>query len=212
MVEGRAVKISFKAKMLNAREDAIIQTVNRLLCAKGFDSMTVDEVAAAVGIAKASLYKHFPSKEHLAAAALVAATQRALAFLQTLPAAQPPLQQLQAVVRWALQLKLAGEMPALPSQNSSLRTALMADKAYMNGLLELSDRLGAWIEQAQADGSLDATLPPIAVLYTLYARACDPVVEFLQLGGQHSDEEIVQFVMHTCFAGLESRATAAARA
>jgi AcrR family transcriptional regulator len=30
--------------------------------------MTVDEVAAAVGIAKASLYKHFPGKEQLAAA------------------------------------------------------------------------------------------------------------------------------------------------
>jgi len=48
--------------MLKVREDAIIQVVNRLLAEKGFDAMTVDEVAAGVGIAKASLYKHFPSK------------------------------------------------------------------------------------------------------------------------------------------------------
>jgi len=33
--------------------------------------MTVDEVAADVGIAKTSLYKHFESKEELAAAAMV---------------------------------------------------------------------------------------------------------------------------------------------
>ncbi|MEN9670216.1 MAG: hypothetical protein RL018_493, partial [Pseudomonadota bacterium] len=52
-------KISFKAQMLLAREDAIVQAVNRLLAEKGFDAMTVDEVAANVGIAKASLYKHF---------------------------------------------------------------------------------------------------------------------------------------------------------
>ncbi|MDQ8003011.1 MAG: helix-turn-helix domain-containing protein, partial [Pseudomonadota bacterium] len=69
-------KPSFKAQMLQAREDAIVQTVNRLLAEKGFDAMTVDEVAASVGIAKASLYKHFPSKEDLAAAAMVRIMQR----------------------------------------------------------------------------------------------------------------------------------------
>ena len=45
----------------------------RLLSEKGFDAMTVDEVAAEVGIAKASLYKHFSSKEQLACAAMVQA-------------------------------------------------------------------------------------------------------------------------------------------
>ena len=44
------------------REQAIIDAVNRLLADKGFDAMTVDEVAGAVGIAKASLYANFPSK------------------------------------------------------------------------------------------------------------------------------------------------------
>ena len=40
--------------MLKAREEAIIQTVNRLLAEKGFEAMTVDEVALQVGIAGAS--------------------------------------------------------------------------------------------------------------------------------------------------------------
>ena len=58
-----APKLSFREQMHLAREDAIISAVNRFLAEKGFDAMTVDEVAADVGIAKASLYKHFPSKE-----------------------------------------------------------------------------------------------------------------------------------------------------
>ncbi|MBC7618116.1 MAG: TetR family transcriptional regulator, partial [Candidatus Saccharibacteria bacterium] len=45
------VKVSFKAQMLLAREDAIIKVVNQLLAEKGFEAMTVDEVAANVGIA-----------------------------------------------------------------------------------------------------------------------------------------------------------------
>jgi TetR/AcrR family transcriptional regulator of autoinduction and epiphytic fitness len=71
--------------------------------------------------------------------------------------------------------------------------------------MEISVRLGAWIEAAQAAGALNPKLPPIAVLYTLYARGCDPVLEFLRGGGQHTDDEIVDLVLSTCFDGLNSR-------
>lgn len=205
MTRTPVIKVSFKAQMLQAREDAIIEVVNHLLAEKGFEAMTVDEVAAQVGIAKASLYKHFPSKEDLAAAAMVRVMRKAQAYLQGLPAEATPLEQLRAVVRWTMELKLAGGMPSLPSQNSSLRATLIANPDYMNGLIEVSDQLGAWIEEAQAQGRINPALPAIAVLYTLYARACDPVLEFLKMGGQHTDAEIVELVLSTCFDGLNAR-------
>ena len=67
------------------------------------------------------------------------------------------------------------------------------------------DRLGGWIEAGQRDKALDPRLPPVAILYTLYARACDPVVGFLRAGGQHSDEQIVSLIVNTCFDGLSAR-------
>ena len=199
------IKVSFKEQMLQAREDAIIRTVNLLLAEKGFEAMTVDEVAASVGIAKASLYKHFPSKEDLAAAAMVSVMRRAQAFIATLPEQASPLENLRAVVRWIMEVKLAGEMPSLPSQNSKLRATLMGNADYMDGLMEASDVLGGWIEAAQAQGALNAGLPAIAILYTVYARACDPVLEFLKMGGQYSDAQIIDLVMSTCFDGLNAR-------
>lgn len=202
---GSPPRISFKAQMLVAREEAIVRAVNRLLAEKGFDLMTVDEVAAEVGIAKASLYKHFPSKEDLATAAMVRVVGLAQAFLDGLPADAEPLAQLKAMVRWMLRLQLAGEMPSLPHQNSSLRATLMNSKAYLDGLMRISDQIGAWIEKAQGDGSLSKDIPPILVLYTLYARACDPVVEFLRAGGLYGDDEIVELVIRTCFEGLHAR-------
>jgi AcrR family transcriptional regulator len=204
-VAGVGRKASFKAQMLQVREDAIISAVNRLLSEKGFDLMTVDEVAAEVGIAKASLYKHFPSKEDLAAAAMVRVLIKAQAFLDTLDPSAEPLLQLKAVVRWMMALQLAGEMPSLPSQNSSLRTKLMANTEYLGLLMAVSERIGAWIEAAQHSAHLSPTLPPILVLYTLYSRACDPVLEFMKAGGQYSDEAIVEWVVSTCFDGLRSR-------
>jgi len=128
------------------------------------------------------------------------------AFLDSLPPDAAPIDNLRAVVAWTMGLKLAGEMPSLPSQNSSLRAALIGNKDYMDGLIEVSDRLGGWIEAAQAQGSLNPRLPAIAVLYTLYARACDPVLEFLKMSELHSDEEIISLVLSTCFDGLNARA------
>jgi AcrR family transcriptional regulator len=198
-------KRSFREQMHLAREDAIVEAVNRLLAEKGFDAMTVDAVAAEVGIAKASLYRHFPSKEDLAAAAMVRVLERALAHIEGLDPAQTPLQRLQAVARWTLQTQLAGAMPTLPSANSSLRAALMSHQGYLDRLMEVSDRLGGWIEAAQADGSLDRGLPSVVVLYTLYARACDPVLGFLKSTGQFDDTQIIDMVLRTCFQGLSTR-------
>ena len=200
-----APKKSFKVQMLAARETAIIQSVNRLLAEKGFDAMTVDEVAAEVGIAKASLYKHFTSKEELACAAMVTAMRRAQEVIQSTDPQQAPLDKIKAVTRWTMTLKLQGLMPSLPSQNSTLRATLMASKDYMDGLMEVSDALGGWIEEAQAQGQINKALPAVAVLYTLFARACDPVLEFLKMGEQHTDEQILDLVMSTCFDGLNAR-------
>jgi len=200
-------RTSFREQILNLREDAIVSAVNRLLAEKGFDLMTVDEVAAEVGIAKASLYKHFASKEALAAAAMVRLLQRTQERLAQLVAREDAsaFERLRDVTRWALELQLAGEMPSLPSQNSSLRAELIGSRAYTDLLMAVSDTLGEWILQAQADASIDPKLPPEVVLYTLFARACDPVPGFLKAGGQHDDRQIVDWVQATCMNGLAAR-------
>ena len=197
---------TFREQMLKVREDAIVSSVNRLLAEKGFDLMTVDEVAADVGIAKASLYKHFASKEALASAAMVRVLERAGEVIAQQAAREASaLERLREVTRWVLQMHLAGQMPTLPSQNSTLRAELLGHKRYLELLMQASEQLGAWIVQAQADGAIDRSLPPELVLYTLYARACDPVPLVLKAGGQYRHEEIVEFVLRTCFSGLAGR-------
>lgn len=200
-------KIAFKEQMRRVREDAIVSSVNRLLAEKGFDAMTVDEVAADVGIAKASLYKHFDSKEALAAAAMVRVLDQTLEVMGrlALDAEASPLAHLKAVARWTMQVQLAGEMPSLPAQNSALRGALMTNSVYMGRLMEVSDKLGAWIVAAQKADQIRPDLPPELVLYTLFARACDPVLGLLKAGGQYGDEQIIEFLLTTCFKGLGER-------
>ncbi|MBD9530325.1 MULTISPECIES: TetR/AcrR family transcriptional regulator [Comamonas] len=203
---------SIKQQIQRVREQAIVAAVNRLLATKGYDAMTVDEVAAEAGMAKASLYKLFTSKEELAGAAMVGVLDRALAFVDGLrdEAAQAaeagipirPLNQLKAVTRWAMQTQLEGEMPSLPAQNSNLSASLQSNDAYMDRLIALSNRLSIWITEAQTSGQLQAALPAELVLYTLFARACDPVVALLKESGQYTHTQIIDWVTSTTFDGL----------
>ncbi len=53
-----------------ARREAIVEAVQDVFAAKGFDGTTTRELARAAGVSEALLYKHFPSKESLYAAML----------------------------------------------------------------------------------------------------------------------------------------------
>jgi TetR/AcrR family transcriptional regulator, regulator of autoinduction and epiphytic fitness len=205
---------TFKDQVFKVREDVIVAVVNRLLSEKGFEAMTVDEVAVEVGIGKASLYKHFASKEDLAAAAMASVLEGALACAEqlALDVNLDDVDRLVAMARWAVQRQIRGEMPALPAQNPTLREAMVRNAVYMERLVRLSDRLGVWIESARAAGRLDPALPAEFTLYTLFAKGCDPVVFILKEAGQHSDDEIVDWAVRACFGGLAGPAAPARRA
>lgn len=220
-MQAMGARPSIREQMQRVREEAIVASVNRLLAGKGYDAMTMDEVAADAGLAKASLYKLFTSKEELAGAAMVAALDRALAVVDGLrqtaaDAAQrgtpvAAVDQLKAVARWAMRTQLEGEMPSLPSHNSSLSASLQANEAYVDRLVNLSNKLSTWITEAQTRGQLDPALPVELVLYTLFARACDPVVALLKDSGQYSHDQILDWVTGTTFAGLAGAAPAGPR-
>jgi TetR/AcrR family transcriptional regulator of autoinduction and epiphytic fitness len=196
--------LSLKEQQLKLREDVILQAVNRLLAQKGYDLMTVDEVAAAVGLAKPSLYRQFSSKESLAAAAMVRLLDQALATATALPSQARCADKLRALLRWALNEHLHGAMPLLPTTRSALGEALLRHDAYVQRLTALSELLGGWISEAQAAGDLAGDLPVEVVLFTLYARTCDPVLDHLKAGGAYSDEQIVDLLEQTTFGGLEA--------
>ena len=93
-------------------------------------------------------------------------------------------------------------MPSLPAQNSNLSASLQSNDAYMDRLIALSNRLSIWITEAQTSGQLQPALPAELVLYTLFARACDPVVALLKESGQYTHAQIIDWVTSTTFDGL----------
>jgi TetR/AcrR family transcriptional regulator of autoinduction and epiphytic fitness len=193
---------SFRETQFELREEAILDATNRLLGDKGYEAMSMDDIAADVGIAKGSLYKHFESKEALAAAVMIRLLEQTRAALAGLPQDRPAIDRLEGLLRWTLSQRLAGSVPHLPSTSPALQQGLLANRAYMDSLLSLSEEIGEMIRMARAQGSIRPHLRDEFVLYTLYARTCDPTLEFLKAGGAMTDAEIVEQMVSACFRGL----------
>ena len=49
---------------------------------------------------------------------------------------------------------------------------------------------------------VDRTLPPDVIMFTIYARSCDPTLTFLRSTHSYSDEQVLEYLVRTCFAGL----------
>jgi AcrR family transcriptional regulator len=200
--ESKPARKSFRETQFEAREEAIVTATNELLATKGYDTMVMDDIAGAVGIAKGSLYKHFASKEALAAAVMIRLLRRTMTALDDLPAEMPAWERIQSLLEWTLRERLAGGVPHLPSTSQALRDYLTNDAVYVDELMTLSDAVGELIEQARADGTLRADLDDAFVLYTIYARSCDPTLDFLHAGGAVSDDEIIRQMVSTTMNGL----------
>lgn len=194
-------KFSFKDQAFKLRENAILDATTSVLGSKGYDLMTMDDVAGAVGISKPSLYKHFKSKEELVGEAMVRLLEGAIEQIAGLDPALDAREKLMALLEWALRVRLGGGLPFLPSTSPHVRDMLMRNFKYMTRVLKLNRQLEALVKQAQKDGLLNSALPTDVILYSYYARTCDPSVEYLQKFSKMNDDEIVRHMLRVAFDG-----------
>ncbi len=197
-------KLRFKDQAYKLRENAILDATTRLLAAKGFDLITMDDVATEVGLSKPSLYKHFKSKEDLVIEAMIRLLDGALSYLDGLPKDQGPTERLSSLLEWALRVRLSGGLPFLPSTSAHVRATLTNSVRYVTRALKLHRSLNGIVADAKRRGELRVELPNDVILYSYYARTCDPAVEYLRLYGQYDDEAIIAHMLAICFAGIGS--------
>ena len=197
-------KFSFKDQAFKLREVAILDAATAILANKGYDLMTMDDVANAVGISKPSLYKHFKSKEVLIGVALIRLIDGALDFLGQLDAKAPPIDKLKSLLKWALEVRLNGGMPFLPSTNANVREMLMSNLKYVTRVLKLNGKIEKLVLAAQKQGDLNPNLPSDVILFSYYSRTCDPAVDYLLTFSKMDKAQIVDHMIKVAFSGISA--------
>ncbi|HZU35199.1 MAG TPA: helix-turn-helix domain-containing protein [Gemmataceae bacterium] len=122
------------------RRAAIIQAVRRLFADKGFDGTTTRELAEAAGVSEALLFKHFPNKEALYSAMLLACCPAKDATVaERLRALEPSTSSLVILVHHFFARALEGHGPhdeAQEIQHRLMLRSLLEDGEFARLFLE----------------------------------------------------------------------------
>ena len=73
---------------------------------------------------------------------------------------------------------------------------------YVAAVIKLNSQLKKRVQAAKKAGQLRSDLPDDVVLFSYYARTCDPAVEYLRLYTKMDTEAIVAHMLSVCFEGL----------
>src|SRR5215471_18182421 len=122
------------------RRAAIIQAVRRLFADKGFHGTTTRELAEAAGVSEALLFKHFPNKEELYSAMLLAACAAKRSPVgERLKALEPSASSLVILVHWFMVRLVEGGGPDEEEQEIQHRLmmrSLLEDGEFARFFLE----------------------------------------------------------------------------
>ena len=138
----------------SAARERILETAERLFYRDGYHAVGVDTIVAESGVAKMTLYRHFPSKDHLIAAYLERTNEQLLTWVEKLIAPhEDPRAALEAVFDGVAKLAsspeclgcafvgAAGEFPE--PDHPGHRVAAEPKRAVVARLRELAERAGA---------------------------------------------------------------------
>lgn len=158
----------YQQKQWDMREDAILDALADLSQARGFANVTMDDLADAVGISKATLYQHFSSKDDMLVALMRQHTARFQEWLAT-TAGQPPVTRLRETVRYLMEghitplrgLIQLGREDVLPVfENNAGLIAQHTDTLAM---------LSAIVRDGQAAGTIAPDIAPQVIISAMWA-------------------------------------------
>jgi AcrR family transcriptional regulator len=199
---------SLKEKQLGEREALLLQVAEEVLMEKGYYETSIDEIAARVGIAKGTVYLHFPSKEDLVIAIFERDMQQLLQYIDsTMSWALTARGKLEAIFDLMHGGIISKRMQLLYSISNSggLRHLLVEKKGCLREIWDqLSARLNSLLEEGKAAGEFDSSLPTMVMLSAFYSLLSPKNYDRLMAEGQTSVEEVAKNLKRIYFKGISA--------
>lgn len=140
-----------------ARQEQILDAARRLFLTKGYEATTIEDVLTAVGIAKGTLYHHFPGKEAILDAIVLRTVDAIVQRAQTAAdGPQPATTRFLAVVGAARAPQEDIELAQQIRATGNLRLHVLAMTETWTRLVPILTRL---VEEGAAAGELSTTDP-----------------------------------------------------
>lgn len=151
-------------KLTDRKRQAIVDAAIAEFRASGFESTSMDKIAATAGVSKRTVYNHFPSKDELFAQILDQLWCRTSALKETPYLPDVPLRQQLLEILWK-KMELLQDGYFLDLARVAIAEAIHSPERGHEMVARLSSKEEAatlWLRAAQADGKLRDADPVLA--------------------------------------------------
>lgn len=153
--------MDWKEKQRLLREEAILDHAHNLLLNRTYADMSMDELANQVGISKATLYQHFPSKEELAVQVCLRGMRHGEAEMKEADPTLPALKRLEAILRRGMKRRA---QVTLVRYQMMMPEGIRFDPRIKAQHERMGDFIAELIEQGKVEGDIRKDYPtPVIV-------------------------------------------------
>lgn len=159
-----------------AKDEAILLAAGDLFMERGYEDVSMDAVAQAAGVSKATIYARYVDKDALFAAVLRQECERAVSPDSFLPAPDQPVRDTLVLVATRFLTLVTGESAMQMNRvlvAESGRAPRMAELFYETAVLSLKNRFAAWLEAETERGRLNVRDPHGAAWRYLGGVKCE---------------------------------------
>lgn len=200
---------SLKEKQRQERESLILQVAEEVLMERGYHETSIDEIAARVGIAKGTVYLHFPSKEDLIVAIFTRDTRQLVARVgEIVESGASPREALEGILRCMYGRIFVKRMQLLYSiyRSGDPKRQWKDHGEKLRGLLdEMAARISDVLEKGKAVGEFDPDIPTPVMLSAFFGLLSPKSYERLVIEEQMEGDELAKYLGRIYFKGITSR-------
>lgn len=196
--------LTLKERQRQVREEAILVAAHELLTEQGYTAMSMDDLAARVGVSKATLYQHFPSKEELAVNVVLHGMRRSEALISEMHGARPALERLEMMLRQAIE----GRQSLSMAQVSFPPLLLKRHPLYQAQHEHMVELIRAMVDEAKADGSIKQNIPTPIIIQMILSNIREASYGDLITGGVCTLPELSDAIVNIILNGLRTRPAA----
>lgn len=200
---------SLKEKQRHEREELILQVAEDVFLEKGYHETSMDEIAACVGVAKGTVYLHFPRKEDLIVAIFARDVQRFSRALDTAMASDMTVRvKLEGFLHFMYGGNLCrrAQLLYMLHNNADLRHLFAEKDSCLREMWEsIADRVAALLEEGKAAGELNTSIPTEVMMSAFFSLLSPRSYERVIRGKQTSPEELASYLGQIYFQGVAAR-------
>jgi len=179
---------SLRERRQQLLREEILEAARALLSEKGYVAMSMDELAAQVGISKPTLYSHFATKDDIVVKTVVREMERLIALIESDGNGQSPLQRLMVVMRKFIKLHAEKDRMEPRSWTPELFQLLCSREEALSCMRRVDAAIVALIEAGMTAGEIDARLDARTVASAFFGLASSlRHGQFTRDGAPHPD-------------------------